>query len=138
MKRYYKGKTNSLKTQLIKYSYHLGLALSSLKKPYKECVIIDHGGGSGLLGLLAKELGVNKVIYNDIDAVFTNDAQTIANELGLESDHYVPGNFSDLFNFININSIICDAIISYNVIEHIYDIKGSLKNCILLMRIHWS
>jgi len=44
MKRYYKGKINSLKTNLIKYSYHLGLALSSIDKLYEECTIVDHGG----------------------------------------------------------------------------------------------
>lgn len=67
MKRYYSGKVNSFKTNLAKYSYHLGLAINSRKKSYNELTIIDHGGGTGLLGLLAKELGIKMVIYNDIN-----------------------------------------------------------------------
>jgi len=37
-----------------------------------------------------------------------------------------------LLNFINTNSIFCDAIISYDVIEHIYDIKDFFKNLNLI------
>lgn len=132
MKIYFKGKTNGNKTNLIKYSYQLGLALNSINKSYNECTIIDHGGGTGLLGLLAKELGVKRVIYNDINEKCTNDAKTFASKFHLESDYYVTGNLSDLLNFINTNSIICDAIISYDVIEHIYDIKGFFKDLYLL------
>ena len=128
MKSYYSGKLMALKNNLTKYSYHLGLALSSNDKYYKDWTIIDYGGGTGLLGLLAKELGVKTVIYNDINETFTSDARTFANKLNLESDYYVPGNFGVLLNFINENSIICDTIISYDVIEHIYDIRSFFKD----------
>ena len=81
---------------------------------------------------MAKELGLKRVIYNDINVNWTNDAQAIACKLHLESDNYISGDFSDLLYFINDKSIICDAIISYNVIEHIYDITGFFKDLSLL------
>lgn len=132
MLRYFSHKVNdSLNTNLIKYSYHLIWALSSSSKLFKDIVLIDHGGGSGMFGLLAKELGAGTVIYNDISIEWTNDAQKIGNAIGFESDHYLSGDIDGLLFFLNKHKIVCDAIVSYNVIEHIYNINyflGKLKH----------
>jgi methyltransferase family protein len=122
IKIFFAEKKNSLATNLIKYSYHLGLAVAKANRPINELTIIDHGGGTGLMGMLAKDLGFGKVIYSDINEEWTNDAKKIATKLNLLSDFYVSGDFSDLLNFIKGNSLSADVIVSYNVIEHIYNI----------------
>lgn len=93
--------------------------------------LIDYGGGSGVLSLLAKEMGLS-VVYNDIDPVVANDARTLACALGSEADYYIQGDVDDLIEFLNDNKIFADAIASYDVLEHIYDIEAYLKKIALL------
>jgi hypothetical protein len=90
-------------------------------------VFLDYGGGSGILSLLAKEFKIGTVIYNDIYDVSCKDAKVIGESIGNQADYYVQGDINDVINFLRKNSISCNAIASYNVIEHIYDIKGFLK-----------
>jgi len=120
--RFFESKQNSLKTNLIKYGYHLLWALHNNNRSLSEISIIDHGGGTGMLGLLAKELGIGTVIYNDINKEWTIDAENLASKLNLRSEYYISGDYDELLTFLSMQSILCDAIISYNVIEHIYDI----------------
>lgn len=133
MIRYIKEKIeNSLNTNLKKYSYHLAWVLNKSSVPMDEFVLIDHGGGTGLLGLLAKEYGIRTVIYNDISEEYTKDAKLIAEAIGNESDYYVAGDIDNLLEFIENNSLKPDAIISYNVLEHIYNIISFLKKLKLI------
>jgi len=48
-----------------KYLQHIALAVSmesSKGVPLKDMTLIDHGGGTGFIGLLAKEAGIGTVI----------------------------------------------------------------------------
>lgn len=89
--------------------------------------LIDYGGGNGLLALLARELGVGTVVFNDIFPTSCADARRLASVLGLEADHYVSGDIADLLAYLGQNSIECHAICSYDVIEHVYDISAFLN-----------
>lgn len=89
--------------------------------------LIDYGGGNGLLSLLAREAGVGTVVFNDIFETSCTDAQRLASVLGLEADHYVSGDIADLIAYLGRNAIECQAICSYDVIEHVYDISSFLK-----------
>ena len=80
-----------------------------------------------MLSLLAKELGIGTVIYNDIYDVSCKDAETIANSIGNRANHYVCGDIDEVVDFLRTNAINCDAIASYDVIEHIYDMESFLK-----------
>jgi SAM-dependent methyltransferase len=86
-------------------------------------VFLDYGGGTGFLSLLAKELGINSVVYNDIYEVSCVDARIIAESVGNVADYYVNGDIDDLIKFIQKKNINCNVIASYDVIEHIYDIE---------------
>jgi len=123
-KRYFGNKLKTLDTNLRIYSYILLWSVVSTNIPLNEFVFIDYGGGSGMLSLLAKEFGIGTVIYNDIYDVSCKDAKVIGDSIGNQADYYVLGDIDDVISFIRKNSISCNAIASYDVIEHIYDIEG--------------
>lgn len=114
---------NSLQT----YSYLLTCSLAHKRSLFNEFVLVDHGGGIGILSLLAKELGIGTVIYNDIYDVSCSDARLVARAIGCEADAYICGEIDDLLCFLRRSGISADAIASNNVIEHIYDIETFLK-----------
>jgi len=66
MKKYFGDYLRNLKGTLQRYSYLLLLAIEHLKIPLEEYTILDYGGVSGIFSLLAKEVGIGQVIYNDI------------------------------------------------------------------------
>lgn len=113
-------------------NYLLGYSLAHKDSSLKDFVLVDHGGGVGLLSLLAREAGVGTVIYNDIYDVSCRDAQTIAKALSLEADAYVHGDIDELLAFLQARGLSVDAIVSNNVIEHIYDIETFMQKLRLL------
>lgn len=123
-RRYLKSKFNSLVTNLQLYSYILSWAIYKYEGDLNNLSLVDYGGGTGFISLLAKELGVGKVIYNDIYDVSCIDAKIIAESVGNVADKYVHGDIGDVITYIKNNNIVCDAITSYDVIEHVYDIKS--------------
>lgn len=126
-KVYFGDKLSSLTQNLQKYSYILAWSLANSDRLFDRFVFVDYGGGSGMLSLLAKELNIGTVIYNDIYDISCRDASIIAESIGNRADYYINGDIDDLLIFLRTNSICCNAIASYDVIEHIYDIDGFLK-----------
>jgi len=66
-------------------------------------------------------------VHNDIYPVSCDDARLIGNALGLEADAYITGNLNDAIEYFSSRAIDCDAVASYDVIEHIYDIEEFLS-----------
>ena len=95
-KWYFGNKLENVVSNLKIYSYLLSWSLAKLDISVNKCVFIDYGGGSGMLSLLAKELGVGTVIYNDIYDVCCRDAKIIAESIGNKADYYVQGDIKDL------------------------------------------
>lgn len=131
-KRYFGNKLANLVNHLKLYSYILSLSLANSCIPISKFVFLDYGSGSGMQCLLAKQLGIGTVIYNDIYDVSCHDAKIIAKSIGNEADYYVQGDIDDLIIFFKENNINCNAIASYDVIEHIYDIEYFFKKISLL------
>lgn len=118
---------NIVRSTLAVRSYILSWAVAPANIPLNHFVLLDYGGGTGILALLAKELGIGTVIYNDIYDVSCEDAKVIGDSIGNQADYYVHGDIDDVIEFLRTNSISCNAIASYDVIEHIYDIYEFLK-----------
>jgi len=131
-KKYLGDYHNSLYSILQRYSYILAWSVAYQNVPLDEFVFIDYGGGTGILSLLAREFKIGTVIYSDIYDVSCKDAKVIAESIGNQADYYVRGDIDDVIRFLRTHSISCNAVASYDVIEHIYDIEGFLSKLHLL------
>jgi len=132
--RYLGGKISKIKQKLSLYGKLLYFSLINSPVSYESFVLVDYGGGSGLISLLAIEMGIGTVIYNDIYDVSCEDVNRLSNSIGLTLDHIVCGDVDDLISYLHKNTILINAITSYDVLEHIYDVEyhfrslGSLSN----------
>ena len=105
------------------YGRILLLATEEIQYPLRDFVLVDYGGGSGLLSFLALEAGIGTVIYNDIYDVSCEDARKLGQALHLPLSRIVCGDVDELVSYLRKEKINVNAIVSYDVIEHIYDIK---------------
>lgn len=107
----------------------LAHGLNKCNKAPENIALVDHGGGTGILSMLAEKCGFSKVIYNDIYEPSCHDAAVIAGALKSSATHYVHGDIQQLSNFLKGAEIAIDLMISRNVFEHIYDAPLFLKTC---------
>lgn len=91
-------------------------------KPVQDIVLVDYGGGTGLLSCYARWVGIGKVIYIDIFDQSAQDAMTIAAQLDLTADTYLVGEVSVLQTKPH-------ALVSTDVIEHIYSLNDFFATC---------
>jgi len=128
--RYLKEYLNSLKFSLRRYTHLLAWALAYTKIPLVQFCLIDYGGGVGLLSLLAKERGIGWGIYADIYDISCKDARSIGRAINAEANDYIHGDINTLHRFLlNTNNVWSSyAVVSNDVIEHVYDIDASSLN----------
>lgn len=122
-KKYLKTHVGALQRMLQTYSYVLSWSIGSSDISLEKFTFVDYGGGSGILSCLAKECGIGTVIYNDIYDVSCRDARVVGESIGNPPDYYVQGDIYDVIMFLRKKSFSCNAAASYDVIEHIYDIR---------------
>ncbi len=120
----FKNPTSSI--QMNCYLLYLCLDDNNISK--EKFSIIDYGGGSGVFSLLAKEYGINKVIYNDIYDVSCDDIKILSKALNLNIDENICGDITDLIMSLKNKNLFVNALSSYDVIEHIYDIEHFMRN----------
>lgn len=72
-----KNKWNILNT----YGEMIFLLFKHFGQKFKNLSFLDYGGGTGIISLLACEVGIKNIYYNDIYDVSVNDAKVIADAL---------------------------------------------------------
>jgi hypothetical protein len=128
IERYFGSNLQYLQASLQRYTFLLTWAIAPYSsKNNAEIVLVDYGGGSGMCSLLAKEAGIGTVVYVDIYDVCCHDAQYIAEALGLAANHYVNGDIDSLLSYLKEKQISCNTVVSYDTLEHIYDIDDFLN-----------
>jgi hypothetical protein len=123
-KRYYAYDLRKITFMLQAYCIMLTSAIELARKEASEITLVDHGGGVGILSLLAKLSGIKTVIHQDIDPVISADARTIANQFGIPAEHYICGETKAFVEYVNRNNLNVNIFGSRNVIEHIYDLDN--------------
>lgn len=126
-RRYLGSKKANARASLKLYGDLLSLCLAGAGVPLEELVVVDYGGGSGVLSLLARETGIGRVVYNDIYEVSCEDVKYISKAIDTDIQDYVCGDIDDLITYLSTRSIKIHAITSYDVIEHIYDVERYLR-----------
>lgn len=126
-KKYFGQILSALLPNLYFYAYVLVWILKDNINFMDRLTLLDYGGGSGVLSLMAREAGLGIVIYNDIYDVSCRDAEVIGRTLGLKADYYVHGDTDDVIRFVKENNLHCDIVASRDVIEHVYDEKVFLR-----------
>ncbi|MDD5259614.1 MAG: hypothetical protein PHD29_06585 [bacterium] len=121
--RYLESKISNLADILQLYGSLLYVLLNDKKIDYEKFVLVDYGGGSGIISFLAAEMGIKNVIYNDIYDISCSDVANLSKVLELELAHIVCGDVEELISYLHVNSILINAIVSYDVLEHIYNIE---------------
>ena len=111
---------------LQRFGFILMWALRGVDKPLEDVTVIEVGGGLGTMTLLAKELGIGTVVYNDIYDIACHDAAVVAERLGLSADYYLRGDVDELIDQTGRLGLEVDSVGSYDVIEHVYDIDAYL------------
>jgi 2-polyprenyl-3-methyl-5-hydroxy-6-metoxy-1,4-benzoquinol methylase len=114
---------SDLTETLSRFRQVLEVAFESGDQRLTDLSILDYGGGVGLQSMLAKELGVGKVYYNDIFEESCIDARTLAAACNLSADLYLHGDAPEVVDFLNSLENPIDSIVSYDVIEHVYDVQ---------------
>jgi hypothetical protein len=109
------------------YGRLLILSLRNSQISPENFVLVDYGGGSGLFSFLAAEMGIGTIIDNDIYDVSCTDVERLSSILGLTLGHVVCGDVDEIVASLQKNSISINAITSYDVLEHIYDVEYHFK-----------
>lgn len=124
--RYLLQKFNNLDGELLRYGRLLYLSMHNQPVDAKNFCLVDYGGGSGLISLLAAEMGVGNVIYNDIYDVSCEDVKKISAALNMNIHHFVCGDVDQLLGYLKQNNLHPNSITSYDVLEHIYNVDYHL------------
>lgn len=82
--------------------------------------IFDIGGGIGFNAAFFSFIGVENVMYFDVDPISTKDAKNINDALKFKNIEYYTDSIEGLIKFDLSNSLVC----SRDVIEHIYDLPA--------------
>lgn len=124
-KKYIRGYLRNIRGVLQIYTYLMYISMESCRfSNLDECVFVDYGGGTGIMSLLALEMGFGTVLYVDIYDVSCRDAALIAEKTGMKAAQYICGDIDALCEYVNDSGVVIDALVSYDVIEHIYDVES--------------
>ena len=92
-------------------------------KAPEELTLIDYGGGNGFLSMLAKQIGIRKVIYIDLNKQSVETIKILRQEIGIGPDIILHGSSSKLTEWCEKEGIRPDLLIATDVIEHIYNLS---------------
>lgn len=122
-KDYLKRLTPALLYYLDIYTLCFTDGLSRCDKPVEELTLVDYGGGNGFLSMLAKQIGIGKVIYVDLNEKSVETIKLLKEVVGIGPDVILHGDSTRLSEWCKTEGICPELLISTDVIEHIYDLS---------------
>lgn len=126
-RRYLREHLERMNSVLKKIGYLIASVVRTSRTPYRDLVLVEYGGGTGLPCAFAKRMGIGIVVYADHFPPSCADARIIHRAFGVEADAYVCGELETVVAFLASEKLRCDAFLSNDCIEHIYDIASFLR-----------
>ena len=127
-KRYIRNLKPAMLYYLKIYSACLSKGFNSIHTPLEKMTLIDYGGGSGFLSILAKTVGIGQVIYLDLNPKSAETIRILKEKTGTGPDIILQGNSDKLATWCKENQIRPDLLIATDLIEHIYDLEVFFKD----------
>ncbi len=108
------------------YATVLDAMLTESDLPINQLTVLDFGTGNGLLALFAKYCGCKKVYACDTDRDFLAAAEVLSKQLNIRVEKFIAGGLKEVKD--SLNQADLSAVISTDVIEHIYDLKDFMNS----------
>lgn len=122
-RQYILGLLPALDYHLLIYRRTLDRLLDALGREPQRLTLVDYGGGHGFFSLVAKERGVGRVVYVDINPQAAEAVQTISRAIGQGPDVVITGDAATLRRWSGDTGIVPDAMAGFDVVEHIYRLE---------------
>ena len=98
--------------------------LESIGSSPEEITLIDYGGGSGFLSILAKQAGIGRVIYIDLNPDSVDTIRILKELVNTGPDIILHGDSDTLADWCSANKVKPQLLIATDLIEHAYDHLG--------------
>ena len=104
--------------------------IKSVSLPLSEITMIDYGGGTGFLSMLAKRIGIGRVIYIDLNPKSVETITLLKEKTGNGPDDILCGNSHDLANWCKLKNVNPQLLIATDLIEHVYSLDNFFDDLI--------
>ena len=119
-KRYLASIKPALEYYLEIYARCLRQGIRALGMEAEAVTMVDYGGGSGFLSLLAKAAGLGRVIYVDRNPLSVEAAWILKGRNGMGADVLLQGDSRALLACCRANGIVPQLLVAADLIEHVY------------------
>ncbi|MDR1919579.1 MAG: class I SAM-dependent methyltransferase [Tannerellaceae bacterium] len=133
-KRYIRSMRPALEYYLKIYARCLQQGIWAAELPPAALTLIDYGGGSGFLSLLAKEAGFGQVIYIDLNPLSAATAEVLKQQTAKGPDLILTGDSAELAAYCRSHAIVPQLLIATDLIEHVYDLRAFFDEVCTLNR----
>jgi 2-polyprenyl-3-methyl-5-hydroxy-6-metoxy-1,4-benzoquinol methylase len=121
-KRYIRSIRPALDYYMCIFAHCLRWGIRSAGSEPSALTLIDYGGGSGFLSLLAKEAGFKQVIYIDRNPLSVETVQVLKQQTGTGPDVILVGDSDALASYCRTQGIYPQLLIATDLIEHVYNL----------------
>lgn len=90
----------------------------------EEMTLVDYGGGSGFLSLLAKQAGIGRVLYIDLNPDSVETVRLLKERTGTGPDTILHGDSDTLAGWCSANRVKPQLLVATDLIEHVYDLSA--------------
>lgn len=102
--------------------------LESVDSAPEDITLIDYGGGSGFLSMLAKQAGIGRVIYIDLNQDSVDTIRVLKGLADTGPDIILHGDSDTLADWCSANKVKPQLLIATDLIEHVYDLSAFFTN----------
>ena len=106
--------------------------LESIGSSPEEITLIDYGGGSGFLSILAKQAGIGRVIYIDLNPDSVDTIRILKELVNTGPDIILHGDSDTLADWCSANKVKPQLLIATDLIEHVYDLSAFFDNLVAI------